>query len=110
MSESSLILRGEASKSIDLSEQFLLRCTKDSDCQGGYIENAMDRIIASGAPSESKYPYSPYTYNSGICSNTLLNTKVSRKRRQSYYGLTSEQVKTLLVSGPLAIAVSAENW
>jgi C1A family cysteine protease len=41
MCESSLILQGRAFNNqlyrVNLAEQYLLRCTKDSSCSGGYL-------------------------------------------------------------------------
>ncbi len=52
---------------IDLSEQFLLSCTDQSSCQGGYLEYSVARAIS--IPSETVYPYSPYSYQDpNICS------------------------------------------
>lgn len=111
MSESSLILKGEASKSIDLSEQYLLRCTPDSDCGGGYIENAVDVVLQNGAPLEEKYPYEPYQSSSSrICLPHLTSKKISDKPRMSFYGITDNEIKNILSRGPVAIAVSATNW
>ena len=111
MSESSLILKGEASKNIDLSEQYLLRCTPDSDCGGGFIENAVDTILKYGSPEESKYPYNPYEYSSSrICLPSLSNEDISDKPRQSFYNIDTLELKDILVNGPVAIALSATNW
>ena len=35
--ESKLIIENIADKNIDLSQQFLLECTDDSGCNGGYM-------------------------------------------------------------------------
>lgn len=35
--ESSLILKKKATRSIDLSEQFLVECTPNSNCGGGFL-------------------------------------------------------------------------
>ena len=52
--------------SIDLAEQEILECTKDSDCNGGYLEYAFDTLLDEIA-FEFLYPYSPSTSYSGIC-------------------------------------------
>ena len=64
--ESFLILKGKYTKdNIDLSEQYILKCTEDSDCDGGYMENAMQ--TAREVPLEEEYPYEPYSINPDIC-------------------------------------------
>jgi len=66
-------------------------------------------LAKGGAPSESSYPYSPYKSYSGICSGAT-NTKVTNVKPMSFYNLADEDIKTLLMNGPLAIAIDAENW
>lgn len=109
LAESSLIMKGLATRSIDLSEQFLLSCTPDSDCEGGYIEYALRVAAQKGIPLDSKYPYNPYRYQSGICQN-VPNVEVTTKAPLSYYNLRDNDIKSLLTLGPLAIALSATNW
>ena len=56
MCESSLVLQGKAFNnriySMDLSEQYLLKCTRGSSCNGGYLENSIDKAIEKGLPYE----------------------------------------------------------
>ena len=41
--ESTLILNGQADINIDLSEQYMVECTRDSDCDGTYyVEYPME--------------------------------------------------------------------
>lgn len=41
-----------ADNTLDLSEQFLLSCTPGSNCNGGYLDSAMETVINStGMPS-----------------------------------------------------------
>ena len=42
--ESKLIISGLYDTSLDLAEQYLLECTRDSTCNGGYIEYVMEEI------------------------------------------------------------------
>ena len=57
MIESSLILQGKGfnmrTYQTDLSEQYLLRCTPGSTCNGGYLENAIDKALEKGLPYET---------------------------------------------------------
>ena len=71
----------------------------------------MDTVLKYGAPVESKYPYNPYEYSSSrICLPSFSNEEISDKPRKSFYNLDTLQVKDILVSGPVAIALSATNW
>ena len=51
-SESYLIIAGTQDIDIDFSEQYLLECTSESDCNGGYMENVMEEITTQGLPLE----------------------------------------------------------
>ena len=52
MCESSLILKGEARRDVDLAEQYLLDCTYRSSCSGGYLYYATEAAM-EGIPYES---------------------------------------------------------
>lgn len=52
---------------MDLSEQYLLECTSDSDCNGGSLVSVF-RTSVPGIPTENQYKYSPYRpYGGEIC-------------------------------------------
>lgn len=58
---------------MDLSEQKVLQCTPNSDCNGGSIKQAL-KSISKSVPDERTYPYnSGYSY-SGICSAGGIDT------------------------------------
>lgn len=43
--ESKLIIAGQyTTDNIDLSEQYMLQCTKYSNCEGGYLEYALESV------------------------------------------------------------------
>ena len=64
--ESTLIFNGRANSSIDLSEQYVLECTANSDCDGTYyVFQPMDTILG-GVPTEELHPYTPFSYQ-GVC-------------------------------------------
>lgn len=109
LAESSLILKQLATSSVDLSEQYLLKCTPGGDCEGGYLEYALKQIAAYGAPLESKYPYDPFRSSAGICMG-LSNVKVTNMKPLSFYDLSDGQIKNLLMSGPVAIAIDSTDW
>lgn len=64
---------------------FLLRCTKLSNCNGGYLEYALESVKT--VPTEETYPYSPYSGNSVDCSSNGIRTGYVNK---DYYQLTDE--------------------
>jgi C1A family cysteine protease len=113
MCESSLILQGKALNNkiyqIDLSEQYLLKCTDGSSCSGGYLENAIDKALKSGLPFETAFPYEPYSSNFGVCYTKDL-LKVSNKTRVSRYHIDDNAIIAMLQDGPVVGAVSATGW
>ena len=113
MCESSLILQGRAINNkiyqVDLSQQYLLKCTDASSCSGGYLENAIDKALKSGLPYQSEFGYDPYSNNIGICYTKNL-IKVSNKTRVSKYHIDDSMIMTMLQDGPVVAAVSATGW
>jgi len=105
--ESKLILENSqyTISNINLSEQYLLKCTKYGTCQGGYLEYAFQQGLKM--PTEEDYPYSPYTTNSNICSASGITIATNS---QSYYSLSDSDLISLLQSGPVAIAISSSGW
>jgi C1A family cysteine protease len=51
--ESTLILKGEADLTVDLSEQYLTECTPESGCDGTYDVNKVMIVTKSGLPTEA---------------------------------------------------------
>ena len=49
--ESTLIINGLADSSIDLSEQYVLECTPNSDCDGTYYVHQPMDLILGGVPT-----------------------------------------------------------
>jgi hypothetical protein len=89
----------------DLSEQYLLDCTKNSGCDGGYLEYAFE--TGKQIPTEQKYPYNPFYSYYGICSSTgIWIANVAN----NYYNLNDNSLISLLQDGPVAIAVSSVGW
>lgn len=117
MCESALILQGRAYNNIisrvDLSEQFILKCTPGSSCSGGYLERALDRALVAGLPYESDYPYNPYSYsyelNYGLCSTNNL-VKISNRSRISAYNVDDSRIIEMLQDGPVTAAVGSSGW
>ena len=93
--------------SIDLSEQRLLECTKDSSCSGGYLEYAIDELL-NEVPFEFVYRYDPEdTSSTGICDAG--GVQIGEKA-ENYYTLTDAELIDLVVDRPVAISVSATQW
>ena len=106
--ESVLILNGWENINVDLSEQYLLECTKESDCGGTYyVEYVMDEAL-EGVPRETDYPYNPFSSYNGICTT---NDRVHiADENIFYYNLDDEEIIELLQTGPLAATISATGW
>ena len=114
MCESSLIRQGRAFKNrlyeVDLAEQYLLKCTPESTCDGGYLENSIDKALQRGLPYESQYRYDPFTTSySAVCSTDDV-IRISNKSRESYYDISDAKIIELLQDGPIAVAISATGW
>ena len=106
--ESVVVLNGWETVNVDLSEQYLVECTYESDCDGTYyVEYVMDEILG-GVPRESAYPYDPFNTHAGICD---ADPKVHvADSNMFYYDLTDDEIIELLQEGTLAVVVAASGW
>jgi C1A family cysteine protease len=106
--ESMLIKYKGYGQNVDLSEQYLLTCTPNSDCDGGYIKEAI-KIASRGMPFNSLYAYNPTVINPSICSTT---NKVNDLGSSYKYmnGLNDQQLIGLLQDGPVVVELSATGW
>ena len=43
-------MTGLANQGVDLSEQYMLKCTPEGDCEGGYLENGLKQVATYGVP------------------------------------------------------------
>lgn len=86
--ESVVVFNGWENLEVDLSEQYLVECTHESDCDGTYyVEYVMDEILG-GVPREATYPYNPFNTHSGICD---ADEKVHvADSNMAYYDLTDD--------------------
>ena len=84
--ESRLIIKGTHDTDLDLSEQYLLECTPECDCNGGYMENVMKQAL-QGVPLEETYPYTPYSTYYGICSASGVHIAY---KNYDHYNLTDD--------------------
>ena len=107
--ESTLILNNQADTSIDLSEQYMVECTYESDCDGTYyVEYSMEEILEEGVPTEETYPYNPFNTYPGICT-TDERIHISDEYI-AMYDLTDSEIIDMLQDGPLACTISADGW
>ena len=106
--ESVMIMNGWETVDVDLSEQYLVECTYESDCDGTYhVEYVMDEILG-GVPREETYPYNPFSSYFGICDS---DEKVHVAESNTfYYGLTDAEIIDLLQEGPLTVSIAASGW
>lgn len=81
---------------LTVSTEYLLECTKDSGCDGGYVNLAVRLALQTGLPSDKKYPYLAANYSGvlpstpGICTAQSDFYKFpSDTTTQNYYNLTN---------------------
>ena len=101
-------MNGWEDLTVDLSEQHLVECTYQSDCEGTYdVEHVMKQVL-KGIPREEDYPYNPFNSHPGICypSNPVHVSDNFLK----YYDITDEEIITILQTGPKVLTISATNW
>lgn len=102
-------------KEYDLSEEYLVECTTDSDCSGGYISSALGMITWHGLPEESTYPYvatntgSGRPVTSGICNTNRLVQHSNKYNTYKYSYATDDELKSYLQIGPLAVGIWADS-
>ena len=68
--ESALIIRKNATKAIDLSEQYLIECSLLSGCNGTGNLNEVMNLVLDGVPTEQSYPYDYRNTHPGICTTS----------------------------------------
>ena len=107
MCESSLILKGLADSSIDLSEQYLLDCTVRSSCDGGYLYYAAQTATVQGVPYEYENPYKERETNRACDS---FDNKIRAATTFGFYtDVNDQELKQLVANGPVAVAVSSSS-
>lgn len=113
--ESHLLVSGRVSTaaSLDLAEQFVLKCDiKSGGCNGGNCGSASNLVITKGLPLESKFPYSPYKSYSKICSATPAYkfTGLTMNYYGSYTKKSDVDISAWLSVRPIIVYVTASNW
>lgn len=115
--ESELIRRGIATKTVDLSEQYFLKCdTSSFGCSGGYINTALRLAIKTGAPTEATYPYLASTsYSTTMCKKPKITYKnFSTSTLYTYWNgvsrMSDATIINYLARGPVVTSVSASEW
>lgn len=113
--ESVLLVSGRvsASASLDLAEQYLLKCdTRSGGCNGGNCVSSSNLAISKGLPLESKFPYNPTKSYAKICSATPAYkfTGSTLNSYSSYTKKSDADISTLLSVRPIMIYVTASTW
>ncbi len=98
--------------SLNLAEQFLLKCdTSSSGCNGGSCLSSSSLVISKGLPLESTYLYDPLRNYQKICKATAALTFTGSKL--VYYSgpkLTDDQIIAYLQKRPAIVYVTATYW
>ena len=98
-------------KLLSMSEQDLVSCDKNGDqgCNGGLMDNAFTWIQSNGICSESAYPYTSGTGNSGTCKKTCKSVATCTGHKDVPKGSESG-LYTALKKAPVSIAVDAGKF
>ena len=105
--ESRLIILKGASKSIDLSEQQIVDCSKsegNNGCNGGTGSAVYDYIKAHGVGKESDYPY---TATETTCKSVKAYAKVGGYKSTGRKDINA--LKTALVEAPVDVSIDASS-
>lgn len=90
-----------------MSEQYLLDCTPNSSCSGGYLNLAAETAVG-GVPTEAAFPY--LQAKSRLNCSRVNNKIVAGTSYSFYTNISDYELKQMLVSGPVAVAVSSSSW
>ena len=105
----------------DLAEQYLLQCTLNWGCGGGWGKDALQVAVDNGMPLETDYPYKgnhDYYNETYLCEQKVGNyikletntsaVRIGRINRLSSTPLTDEEMQSLLINnGTIMVTVSA---
>ncbi|KAL4508147.1 hypothetical protein ABPG72_021520 [Tetrahymena utriculariae] len=108
--ESALILAGQATNSLDLSEQQLVDCSSsygNQGCNGGLMDSAFKYIKVSQLTTEGNYPYHAKDQK---CSQASIKAPLYGLKGFTDVAKTTSALQTALLKQPIAIAVDATNW
>jgi cathepsin L len=99
-------------KLVSFSEQELVSCDhKDAGCNGGLMDNAFDWISANGGlASESDYPYTSSTGQTGSCKGT--GNSVSGSKITGHVDVQQGSVSALMsavAQQPVSVAIQADQ-
>jgi len=102
--ESSAIMYGSASPSIDLSEQFLVSdCFPDGDCNGGPMCSTATFLSAAGSPDESCDPYTAANSSCSPCSDWRARNYKLLDRTCYSVGSVEELKQYIYQCGPVVV-------
>jgi len=92
---------------LSLSESQIVDCdTKDSGCNGGWMDNAFMYAIKNGMETESEYPYKPID---GTCNYTKSKVKASFSSYKDVPGGESGLKAAVSKIGPISVAIDASR-
>jgi len=105
----------------DLSEQQLVSCDCPGDCNGGWIDAALDYLIDTGVTDEACFPYlgcKDFDQDTGLCveewpCDLCPEWESTAIRIAGYDNLNPTAAaykQALLDYGPLSIAIDASEW
>jgi hypothetical protein len=105
---------------LDLSEEYILECTTNSTCAGGYVSYAMTlaqsgKLVCNvGVPNATTYPYLAANWgevgrpSNGICGTNLLNA-IPSGTVNIYNSMTDTAIKTKLMTSPIPVLIYADS-
>jgi C1A family cysteine protease len=109
------LLMMKVNRTEDLSEEYVLECSgANSNCGGGYVQDAYNLMINTGIPTETAFPYlgtrsgSVTPSTPGICSSTNFVTLPSKTTSKQYRNLTNENLRNLVATAPVVVLIYAD--
>ena len=100
---------------LSVSEEYLLECTTNSSCYGGYVDSALKLVVNTGIPSLSTYPYLGGNFSGthpstpGICQSSSTFKLPSDTKFQFYTYMTPTKMMSLASTAPFVALISADT-
>lgn len=97
---------------VSFSEQELVSCdTVDSGCMGGLMDNAFRWVQSNGIVTETRYPYTSSSGDTGVCINT--NESPIITKIDKFIDIPNDETQMLAYLseyGPISVAVDATTF
>jgi hypothetical protein len=84
---------------LDLAEQILVSCSGAGDCNGGYIDQASNYVLATGLPPES---YDPYKATNGSCGSAHTGWQQAAQKSHGWQWVTTTSASVSALKSALA--------